>query len=127
MTWSVAPIFEDFGRRFIDCEIEIATALASAATSLVGAEGTLLALDWQHPGYRFAPGFATPPTRESSWPIPVLPDGDYYLYIAYDFSFGWLTHPWEQSVCAFGDLLALMSPSIDALRLPVLRRGGESV
>lgn len=124
ITWSVAPLFDDFAERFLDAEIELATQLSAAAGKVRGSDPFLVALDWQHPGYRFVPEIATPPTRESSWPIPVLPDGDYYLYLAADLRFGWLTHPWEQTVCCYGDLLAEMQPVMDRLDLPVLRRSG---
>ena len=31
------------------------------------------------------------------------PDGDYYFFIAEDFRFGYLTHPWRQEAWVFGD------------------------
>ena len=34
--------------------------------------------------------------------VPVLPNGDYYLYLAPDLSFGTFGHPWEQTICVFG-------------------------
>jgi len=124
ITWSVAPLFDDFAERFVDAEIEVAIELALAAGNVRGSDSFLVALDWQHPGYRFDPEMAKPPTREHSWPIPVLPDDDYYLYLAADLRFGWLTHPWEQTVCCYGDLLAEMQPAMERLDLPILRRSG---
>jgi len=122
--WSVAPLLNDFAERFVDAEIELATQLTAAAGKVRGSDYFLVSLDWQHPGYRFVPEEATPPTRETSWSIPVLPDGDYYLYLAADLRFGWLTHPWEQTVCCYGDLLAEMHQAMDRLDLPILRRSG---
>ena len=124
ITWSVAPLFDESAERFVDAEIELARKLASAADKVRGSDPFLIALDWQHPGYRFEPEMAQPPSRDCSWPIPVLPDGDYYLYLAADLRFGWLTHPWEQTVCCYGDLVAEMRPAMDSVGLPILRRSG---
>ncbi|MCP5029835.1 MAG: DUF2716 domain-containing protein [Actinomycetia bacterium] len=73
------------------------------------------------PSFRFYPQHATPPHAINDWLVPVLPDGDYYLYLARDLRFGWLTHPWEQSVCVYGPLLAEMQQTLDDLGLPVIR------
>lgn len=60
------------------------------------------ALDWQHPSYRFWPHRAGP---IDGWPVTVYPDGDYYLFLAPDLSFGTLGHPWEKTLCVFGQAL----------------------
>ena len=40
-----------------------------------------------------------------SWRIPVLPDGDYSIFLAADFRFGIFGHPWEGTWCVFGTKL----------------------
>lgn len=124
ITWSAAPLFDDFEESFVDAEIELASVLAFAADKVRGGDDSLVCLDWQHPGYWFDPAIVRPPSQAYSWPIPVLPDGDYYLFLATDLRFGWLTHPWEQTVCCYGDLLAEMQPALERLGLPILRRSG---
>lgn len=47
----------------------------------------------------------------SDWPISVIPDGDHHIFLAEDFSFGTFGHPWEQTICVFGQQL------IDAVEL----------
>jgi hypothetical protein len=58
----------------------------------------LYALDWQHQGYWFYPHGE----RTDRWLVPMFPDGDYYIFLAKDFSFGTFGHPWEESICVFG-------------------------
>ncbi|WP_411846066.1 DUF2716 domain-containing protein [Roseibacillus persicicus] len=59
----------------------------------------LYALDWQHPCYKFHLN------NYGDLPIGFFPDGDYYIFIDASLSNGVFTHPWEQSVCVFGDRL----------------------
>lgn len=126
VTWSVAPLFDDFANRFVQAEISLAGHLAAAIDQLLGVDAYAVALDWQHPGYRFIPALSALPTQQNSWPIPVLPDGDYYLYVAADLRFGWLTHPWEQSVCCYGGVDEHMGGHLEALGLPVIRESGQT-
>jgi len=37
--------------------------------------------------------------------IPVFPNGDYYFFIQKDFKWGYLGHPWEESITIFGEEL----------------------
>jgi hypothetical protein len=62
----------------------------------------LYVFDWQHNGYEFYPMLNRPP-------LSVYPDGDYYSFVAEDFSFWTFGHPWQHTVCIFG------KPLIDAL------------
>ena len=78
----------------------------------------MYALDWQHTGFRYDPKI------EKCMKAPVFikdkrfagggynvcfptfyPDGDYYFFIGKDFSWGYLTHPWEKRVYIFGESL----------------------
>lgn len=65
----------------------------------------LYALDWQHTWYRVAPHQHPDGLPPLAWPVPVFPDGDYHIFLADDFRFGVFGHPWEQTMCAFGDAL----------------------
>ncbi len=98
-------------------------ALGDALGDLHGEDEYVIALDWQHFAYEFHPGSrAMPP---GPWRIPALPDGDYYLFLAQDFRFGWLGHPWERTVCCYGDLIPAMSSCMEELGLPVVRGGTD--
>ena len=74
------------------------------------------ALDWQHECYRFYPHRAFEFGSEDEWPIPVLPNGDYYIFLARDFRFGAFGHPWESTLCIMGDdLLASLRHNMPRL------------
>jgi hypothetical protein len=62
-----------------------------------------------------------------AWPGTAYPDGDYYLYVPADLRMGTFGHPWERTLCVFGDrLLGEVEEEITALLGAVLRRGGRS-
>lgn len=79
--------------------------------------GKVYALDWQHSASLYDP--RNPDEQKSFWVndgsfngegydffFPSFyPDGDYYFFIAEDFSFGFLGHPWRQEVWIFGEKL----------------------
>jgi hypothetical protein len=69
----------------------------SAFLSIVSPGDALCVLDWHHDCYWFRPHI---PFRE--WEIPVLPNGDYYIFLAKDFSYGIFGHPWERTICVWG-------------------------
>jgi hypothetical protein len=77
------------------------SALA-AYRSCVGNDESIYALDWQHPCYWFKPHQQK---EADPWKVPSLPNGDYYIFLAVDFRFGWFGHPWEQTICVFGQQL----------------------
>lgn len=73
-------------------------------------------LDWQHTSYRFEPHVA-----DCFGPMGWYPDGDYYIFLADDFSFGTFGHPWQESLCVFGtSLLGLVEQPLRE-RLTVVR------
>ncbi|MBD5383602.1 MAG: DUF2716 domain-containing protein [Ruminococcaceae bacterium] len=79
--------------------------------------GRIYALDWQHSALLYDPrnpdeqrDFRVEDERYIGGGYNVCfpsfyPDGDYYFFIAEDFSFGWLGHPWRQEVWIFGEKL----------------------
>ena len=68
---------------------------------LFGAAERIIALDWQHPCYWFDPRH---PDALADWNryIPLLPDGDYSIFLTEDLENGLFAHPWERSLCVFG-------------------------
>ncbi|MDQ4122753.1 MAG: DUF2716 domain-containing protein [Acidobacteriota bacterium] len=79
---------------------DLETKTLSAFLSIVPAGDALYVLDWQHDCYWFRPHI---PFRE--WEIPVLPNGDYYIFLDKDFRFGIFGHPWEKTICVWGEEL----------------------
>lgn len=77
----------------------------------------MYALDWQHSDFLFD---IRKPEEQRSFFVKderyhgggymayfpsYYPDGDYYFFIAEDFRFGYLGHPWQQKVWIFGNQL----------------------
>ncbi|RVW07237.1 DUF2716 domain-containing protein [Prescottella agglutinans] len=85
---------------------------------------TFVVLDWQHPGYRFDAAVHAA-TRDSEWRVPVYPDGDYYIFVREDLGEGTFGHPWEQSLCVFGERLVSSLGRTLATWLPVIRLDGR--
>jgi hypothetical protein len=84
----------------------------------------LYALDWQHIGYRFDPRRVD--GRGPRWPGGVFPDGDYALYLTSDLRFGTFGHPWEETLCVFGEpLLTAVETRLTTLLGAPVRRAGK--
>ncbi|MFF7452544.1 MULTISPECIES: DUF2716 domain-containing protein [unclassified Streptomyces] len=123
VTWSLATLPDDPDHERLDRLVEV---VEHGLARCVGQQGTLLALDWQHTSYRFAPqevGGAGQP----AWPLTPYPDGDYYIFLSEDFRFGSFGHPWEESLCLFGEeLLDAVATGVERLLGPPIRRSGNA-
>jgi hypothetical protein len=86
---------------------------------------TFVVLDWQHPGYRFNAAIHAA-TRDAEWRVPVFPDGDYYIFMREDLSEGTFGHPWERTLCVFGERLVGSLGRTLATWLPVIRLNGQT-
>lgn len=94
----------------------------------VPADGWLYALEWRKPGYRFRPHVPFNDKDERSWPVPVLPDGDYYIFLAEDLRFGVVGHPWEQTMCIYGaELLEAVGMDSPLLFDTMIRENGRQL
>ena len=86
----------------------------------------LIALDWQHPAYRFVPANQAL-TWQAEWKIPIYPDGDYFAFLSEDYAEGTFGHPWEQTICVFGqELLDAVAADRPTLLRTVVRQHGRS-
>lgn len=99
--WSISPLsFAHEGARFAAAEAPI-TAAALRALLWIADEEELTALDWQHIAYRYSP--AKHPLADIAWPVPVFPNGDYYVHTTSDLRWGTFAHPWQQSLIIWGE------------------------
>jgi hypothetical protein len=97
-TWSLDTLNDDPGYLKLD---RFTVAVEQALATCTPAGKSLLVLDWQHTCYRVRPDLLAGDERPG-WPLSPYPDGDYYIYLAEDFSYGSFGHPWEHTVCLFG-------------------------
>lgn len=86
----------------------------------------LYALNWHHDCFIYNPHKYKNFTKQwydESRDVNVYfpsyyPDGDYYFFIAKDFSYGLLGHPWREEIYIFGDaLIELFKANEDALNI----------
>jgi len=63
----------------------------------------LYALDWQHECYDFDPRRQMDKDEFGEWKVPVLPNGDYSIFLTKDFYNIWFGHPWEQTITLVGE------------------------
>ncbi|MFD7320375.1 DUF2716 domain-containing protein [Streptomyces sp. NPDC059875] len=123
-TWSLAALDDDPSDERLDRLVEV---VQQGLAACVRPQGALFALDWQHTSYRFVPQEVGGPGRPA-WPLSPYPDGDYYIYLSEDFRMGSFGHPWEESLCLFGEnLLDAVSTEVDKVLGPPIRRAGKAV
>lgn len=99
MTLDLRPVFQNTGPRFAAGASAIDAAALRAFVWLVGDE-ELIALDWQHPAYRYSP--ARQAISSEAARAPVFPDGDYYVHSTPSFTWGTFGHPWQQTLTIWG-------------------------
>ena len=114
----VPSIVYRFKDEVLDQDIEELDASFRRCFAEIAQQGRLMyALDWQHESYRFDPN-----SDWSDLPIGVFPDGDYYIFLTDDFTCGTFGHPWQGSLCVFGErLISLLELDRPAILESVLR------
>lgn len=133
MTWSIQIALADPDPLMVETHRAFNGALLDALRGFVPLQAPVLALEWQHTCYEFFPhqhhgavdvnGSGPNP---SPWQLPILPDGEYSIFVPHDFSWGTFGHPWEGTLCVWGEpLLARLSPFLDKRLETVVRRNGR--
>ncbi|WP_326685929.1 DUF2716 domain-containing protein [Streptomyces sp. NBC_01795] len=124
VTWHLAALGDGLDR---DAVQHLQRVIESGLLACARPDEPLHWLDWSHGGYRFDPRRVGGPGRPP-WPGSAYPDGDYYLYLTADLRLGTFGHPWEESLCVFGEeLLQAVEEPLTALLGTVMRRGGRNV
>lgn len=72
-------------------------------TNVVPKGQSINVLDWQYPCFTFDPHAGFEFESMEDWPIPPLPNGDYYIFLTEDMSGGFFGHPWEKTICVMGE------------------------
>ena len=100
ITYDISPAFR-FPNMINDFDKNVIKALQECIS-----DGEYIyALDWQHECYWYNPYLESPCNNFGDQPIPFFPNGDYYCFLQKDFEWGLLGHPWEQTICIFGNQL----------------------
>lgn len=116
VTWDISSIYLRPAAEFTVLEADLTAKAFRALRSCTQPGERLYALDWQHPCYFFDPHHPGATVDHESWPVPVLPNGDHYIFLAPDLRFGLIGNCVEQTICVFGqpllDLLAGDPPRV---------------
>jgi hypothetical protein len=124
VTWSLDRLDDDPDYVRLDAMVEVVNAGLWACTPRTGA---LLILDWHHDCYRIRPHSITA-EHGPHWPGSTMPDGDYIIRLAEDFSYGTFGHPWEYTLCVMGrPLLDRVAGTLDTILVRRVRAGGAPV
>ena len=92
-------IVYSFAHEYDDNQIdELNSYFKELFSDYVGSDEFVYALDWQHSCYKF-----TPHEDFSDLPIGIFPDGDYFIFLGPNMKFGTFGHPWQNSLCIFGE------------------------
>lgn len=110
------PIYDQF----------IIQLLESLIMNCMGTDDFVYALDWQHRCFKYFPMEASVPEDKKTFHPGYLPDGDYYFYLSQNFSWGYLTHPWQQGLYVYGEvMLSSLSEISDKLGLSLVFSSSE--
>ena len=125
VTWDISAAWDDPDPLLRPTNATTNSAFLSAFLLTVVEGSSLLVLDWQHPCYEFFPHRVQGASPPVEWPIPIIPAGDYNIFLSPDLRFGLFGHPWESTVCIFGaTLLAAVEPLLPPSFCRVVRRDG---
>ncbi|MBI4836657.1 MAG: DUF2716 domain-containing protein [Candidatus Abawacabacteria bacterium] len=105
ITYDISTAYYNGNENYLVLEKDLSVKTLVAFRECLFREDKLYVLNWEHPSYLFYPYGSFDFTNSEEWLIPVFPNGDYYIFLAEDFSFGLFGHPWEQSICVFGTKL----------------------
>lgn len=102
-------------------------ALLAALRRVSDVDASVVVLDWKHQTYRCRPRWVRDEeSPDATWPVDFCPDGDYHIWLTEDFRCGTFGHPWEPSLCVFGeDLLSALAEIGDEALGRILRRNGR--
>jgi hypothetical protein len=121
VTVDLSPIFDASGNAGFETGAKQVDRLVLESFQRVFDDTTrLLVLDWQHSSYWFRPHAIADATHWPPSPVTPFPDGDYYIFLTEDMSQGTFGHPWEQTLCVFGN--DLVDDLVPTLPFPIRRR-----
>ena len=125
ITWDISAAWSDPDPLLRTTNATVNANILLALQSCVGPSESVLVLDWQHPCYEFFPHREQGAPQPEDWPIPVIPAGDYSIFLANGSREGLFGHPWESTICVFGDgLLTQVLRNLPRVFGRVLRRDG---
>ncbi|MFD0206059.1 MULTISPECIES: DUF2716 domain-containing protein [Saccharothrix] len=122
VTWDLRPLYERFGGH----SRPLAQVVCDVLRECTEYWESVVAHDWVHPSVLYRPHRVLDVTDLEHWDVELIPNGDYVIFVAKDLSFGVFGHPWEQSLCFFGEPAVRAVERVNSgLLTRVLRRDGR--
>jgi hypothetical protein len=102
---------------------ELQASILGALEACNAFEKEVYYLDWQHESYQIGE-----PVKEEIW-ANGFPDGDYAVFLGNGMSIGSFGHPWEYSICLFGEnfVKQILQQRPRMLSAVLRNRGGYAV
>jgi hypothetical protein len=127
LTWKISSIYSQDETRFEETDVDLTLKTLIALQKCTKHGEALYALNWNHTCYYFDPHGGVIDAYRDSWAIPVLPNGDSYIFLAPDFRFGIIGN-WKGTICVFGEeLLNALRENPPAIFKKLVRTNGNSV
>src|SRR5690606_17536483 len=104
VTYEISHVYKEDNEQFKIINFNLMESVLKCFQNLLSKEEYLYALDWQHKCYKFYPHLPFE-LEFDEWIVPLIPDGDYHIFLEKDLHFGIFGHPWEQTMCVFGEEL----------------------
>ena len=112
----------------IQMETELNIVVYQAFCQLTSLDKEIYALDWQQECFSFYPHLFENSDVIENWKTPILPNGDYYIFIESNFRYGIFGHPWEQTICFYGEaFISLIESDLTRILGKPIRRNGKHV
>jgi hypothetical protein len=128
ITYAIGFVYDRDAVAYERRTLDLCTKTHAAFRACVAPDEAIVVLDWQHPAFRWWPHRPFSYQSDQDWPVPVLPNGDYYVFLLADLSCGVFGHPWEQTVCVFGErLLAAFASDPREIFCRPVRVGGKPI
>ena len=130
VVWDLRPVFEgDYPGGFTAGSREVAGLVLGTVQDCTEWWESIVFHDWVHPSCLFRPHKVDEPEEVPGWDVGGLfPNGDYTIFVGRDYAFGILGHPWERSLCVFGQTaMAAFATRNQGILTTVLRRDGRRV
>ena len=137
ITWSIESAWLDPDPLMRKTHSSFNEAMLPAFKRVIAESASLIVLEWHGTCYKFRPrqysgsfipiGNDNGEDETASWKVAVIPDGEYYIFLSEDFRFGTFGHPWESTICVWGEeLLEAMGP-LPLEGATIARRNGIAV
>lgn len=128
VTFDICHVYDHDEEAYHRRTVDLGVKLISAFRKCLARGETLYVLDWQHSCYVFDPHAEFSFESEDDWPIPPLPNGDYHIFLGSEMNLGVFGHPWEKTMCVFGQsLVEALAEDPPELFTSTLRIGGHAV